>query len=381
MTRVSLVALLAVCSLPACTPPPAAPTAGDAGSANVYKIEDGYVDVGGVFIYYEALGSGAPLVVLHGGPGASHDYLLPYLIPLAKTNRLVFIDERGSGKSTTLDDPSGYTVENMADDVEAVRRALSLGKINLLGHSYGGVLAQAYALKYQDSLSHLILASTFHSTRQLNEVFKRMMAAMTPELRGRIETMEKAGLFGHGKDFEKNRYTTAYMIGGVGRRVFPVPLPRGTRTPITTRPATAGMSWDLYREMWGSHGEFVIDGNLASVEYADRLGIAPCADPDHRRRPRRVRSRRSPATCTEHRRLEARHVPRQRPHDVRRSAGPVPEGGGRFRRDAAVTSESIKGLRRDPSAAESPAGHRHDETPNGDLEWGVHPIERHPPGT
>jgi proline iminopeptidase len=271
MTRLSLVALLAVCSVLACTPPPAAPTAGEAGSANLYKIEEGFVDTGGVFIYYEALGTGAPLVILHGGPGASHEYLLPYLIPLAKTNRLVFIDERGSGKSTKLDDPSDYTVENMADDVEAVRRALSLGKINLLGHSYGGVLAQAYALKYQDNLSHLILASTFHSTRQLNDVFKRMMAAMTPELRGRIEAMEKEGLFGHGKDFEKNRYTAAYMVAAWGEGYFPY-LYRRHPDANYDPSSTAGMSWDLYREMWGSHGEYVVDGNLASVEYADRLG-------------------------------------------------------------------------------------------------------------
>jgi proline iminopeptidase len=104
----------------------------------------------------------------------------------------------------------------MVEDVEAVRAALGLGKINLLGHSFGGALAQAYALKYQEHLSHLILCSTFHSTKQLNEVFQRMLADMTPELRGRIERMEKEGLFGHGKDYEKNRYTSDYMTAAWG---------------------------------------------------------------------------------------------------------------------------------------------------------------------
>jgi proline iminopeptidase len=271
MTRPLIVALFAFASMLACTQAPVPQHAADQAAPNVYKIEEGFVDVGNVLIYYQALGTGEPLLVLHGGPGASHDYLLPYLIPLAKTNRLVFIDERGSGKSTKLEDPSGYTVENMADDVEAVRRALGLGKISLLGHSYGGVLAQAYALKYQENLTHLILASTFHSTRQLNEVFKRMMAAMTPELRGRIESLEKAGLYGHGKDFEKNRYATAYMVAAWGEGYFPYLYRR--RPDANYDPAdSGGMSWDLYREMWGSHGEFVIDGNLTSVEYADRLG-------------------------------------------------------------------------------------------------------------
>ena len=156
------------------------------------------MDANGVLIYYEALGRGQPLLILHGGPGASHDYFLPYLLPLARTNRVVFIDERGSGKSGKLEDPKGYTVENMVEDVEAVRQHLNLGKMNLLGHSYGGVLAEAYALKYQANLAHLILGSTFHSTKALNEVFRRMKASMTPELRNRIDAMEKAGLFGHG---------------------------------------------------------------------------------------------------------------------------------------------------------------------------------------
>ena len=240
-------------------------------SSNVYQLEEGFVDAGGEMIYYKALGKGDPLVIVHGGPGASHDYFLPYLIPLAKTNRLVFIDERGSGRSQKLDDASGYTVENMVEDVEAVRIALGLGKINLLGHSYGGVLAQAYAFKYQDHLSHLVLCSTFHSTKQLNDVFQKMLANMTPELRGRIQKMEQDGLFGHGKDYEKNRYTADYMTAAWGEGYFPYLY--GQRPDPNFDPTSmGGMAWDLYRTMWGSHGEFVVDGNLVSVEYADRLG-------------------------------------------------------------------------------------------------------------
>ena len=238
---------------------------------NVYEVQEGFVDAHGVLIYYKTVGSGEPLVCVHGGPGASHDYLLPYLLPLARTNKLVFIDERGSGRSEKLEDPTGYTVENMVEDVEAVRVALGLGKINLLGHSYGGVLAEAYAFKYQEYLNHLVLCSTFHSTKQLNDVFQKMTAAMSPALRARIEKMEKEGLYGHGKDYEKNRYTVEYMEAAWGEGYFPY-LYRNRPDP-TYDPAAAGnMAWDLYREMWGSHGEFVVDGNLVSVEYADRLG-------------------------------------------------------------------------------------------------------------
>jgi proline iminopeptidase len=245
-------------------------TAAWPSAAASYKIDEGYVDAGGVLIYYTSFGQGPPLFIVHGGPGASHDYFLPHLVPLARHNRLIFIDERGSGRSQKLDDPTGYTVENMVEDVEAVRRELNLGKFALMGHSYGGVLAQAYALKYQQNLSKLILCSTFYSTSKMNEVFQKQLAAMTPELRERIKKLEKDGLFGHGKDYEKNRYPEDYMKAAWGEGYHPYIFQRHP-DPNEDPLAQGVMSWDLYREMWGSHGEFVIDGNLKSVEYGDRL--------------------------------------------------------------------------------------------------------------
>jgi proline iminopeptidase len=272
--RLLQVALTSLLASGACSAPPPADTNGKAQATaapgGVYELQQGYVDANGVLIYYAAFGRGTPLVVVHGGPGASHDYFLPYLLPLARSHRLVFIDERGSGRSAKLEDPTGYTVENMVEDVEAVRRALDLGQIALLGHSYGGVLAQAYALKYQQNLTHLVLCSTFHSTSRMNAVFRQMMAKMSPELRARIEKMERAGLYGHGKDYEKNRYTADYMVAAWGEGYFPYLYQR--RPDANYDPVASGnMSWDLYREMWGSNGEFVIDGNLKSVEYGDRL--------------------------------------------------------------------------------------------------------------
>ncbi len=243
---------------------PAAP------AVSVLKVEEGFVDAHGVLIYYQALGRGEPLLILHGGPGASHDYFLPYLLPLARTSRLIFIDERGSGRSQKLENPALYTVENMVEDTEAVRQALGLGRISLLGHSCGGVLAQAYALKYQQNLTHLILCSTFHSTIKMNEVFRRMKENMAPELRQRIEGMEKAGLFGHGKEYEKRRYTSEYMIAAWGEGYFPY-LYQNRPDPNYDPVASGNMAWDVYLEMWGPHGEYVIDGNLKSVEYGDRL--------------------------------------------------------------------------------------------------------------
>lgn len=217
-----------------------------APTSNIYPVQEGFVDANDVMIYYKMIGKGAPLMIVHGGPGASHDYFLPYLLPLARKNRLIFIDERGSGRSGKLDDPTGYTVENMVADVEVVRVALGLGKISLLGHSYGGALAQAYALKYQNNLTHLILASTWSSTVELNKVFITMKQKMAPELRDRIDKMEAAGLYGNGKDYEHRRYTSEYMTAAWGDGYFPY-LYQNRPDPNYDPVANGVMAWDLYR--------------------------------------------------------------------------------------------------------------------------------------
>jgi len=152
-----------------------------------------------------------------------------------------------------------------------VRVALNLGKISLLGHSYGGVLAEAYALKYQQNLTHLILNSTFPSTKQMNEVLAREKAQMPPDKLKRLNNLEAAGLFGKGEAWEHGRYTNEYATLAWGNGYFPFIY--GARPDPNDDPVAqiAGTSWELYRVMWGEHGEFVIDGNLKSVEYLDRL--------------------------------------------------------------------------------------------------------------
>jgi proline iminopeptidase len=145
-----------------------------------------------------------------------------------------------------------------------------MSKIDLLGHSFGGALAQAYALKYQENLSHLILASTWSSTKKMNQVLAKMKDKMDPDARKRVDAAEKKGLFGQGKPYERNRYPNDYMIAAWGEGYFPF-LYQKRPDPNYDPVANGIMSWDLYRQMWGSDGEFVISGNLKSMEYTDRL--------------------------------------------------------------------------------------------------------------
>jgi len=84
--------------------------------------------------------------VLHGGPGADHQYLLPQMLDLASDHELIFYDQRGGGRSRT-DDPAPITWETHADDLAAVVREQGLSPLEIVGYSWGGLLAMLYSLR------------------------------------------------------------------------------------------------------------------------------------------------------------------------------------------------------------------------------------------
>ena len=119
----------------------------------------------GATIYVEVLGtaSGAPLVVVNGGPGFDHTYehaAVPGTTSaweqLARTRRVVFYDQRGNGRSGALKPGQSCTLADQIDDLEAVRAHLGVDKIDLLGHSWGGYLVLAYAARHPEHIRHLI---------------------------------------------------------------------------------------------------------------------------------------------------------------------------------------------------------------------------------
>lgn len=110
------------------------------------------------------VGHGDPLIIIPGGPGGAHPGYRVF-DTLAKNNEIIYYDAFGRGKSDTAKDVKEYTLVRDIEDVEGLRKALHFEKLNVLGHSYGGLVAQGYALKYPEHVSHLILANTFHSYR------------------------------------------------------------------------------------------------------------------------------------------------------------------------------------------------------------------------
>jgi proline iminopeptidase len=223
---------------------------------------DGYVEGCGAMIYYESIGRGPAVMILHGGPGDSHNYFLPYLLPLAQRHRLIFIDERGSGRSQRLADRTQYTLEAMACDVEATRRALKSGPTDVLGHSFGGILAQEYAIRYPASIRRLILASTGSSAARLNADFAAIKQGLDPVLRAQIEALEAKGIIGEdGAQLPEYRKLADQAE---------LPFNYSVRPPAWSEPGES-IGWDVLNEMWGDKSDFHIDGNLTGFDFVPKL--------------------------------------------------------------------------------------------------------------
>ena len=121
-----------------------------------------FYEVNGAKLWTVSFGEGDPLFFIAGGPGGTH-YGLRRFDSLSTTNTLVYYDAFGRGKSDTAKIVTDYSLERDIEDLEGLRIAMGFDKINILGHSYGGVVAQGYAIKYPENISHLIIANSFHS--------------------------------------------------------------------------------------------------------------------------------------------------------------------------------------------------------------------------
>lgn len=121
-----------------------------AGSLSVYQAE----------LFYQKVGVGDPVVVVHGGPGLDHSYLRPWFGPLAETREVIFYDQRGLGASNAVLDAASISMERYLTDIDRVReRVAGRERVTLLAHSWGAVPALLYALERPERLSGLILVS------------------------------------------------------------------------------------------------------------------------------------------------------------------------------------------------------------------------------
>src|SRR5580698_9523798 len=151
------------------------------------------IAVNGVELFFDVYGSGfgaqgnelvdKPVIVaLHGGPGIDHSQFVPWLTPIADVAQLILVDHRGNGRSSRPPVET-RTLANMADDLEALRKALGLGRIVVFGMSFGGMLALTYAAAYPDSVAGLIPCATAASNEALEKALDGMHDLSSPAQR------------------------------------------------------------------------------------------------------------------------------------------------------------------------------------------------------
>lgn len=134
----------------------------------------------GLNFVYETQGSGDEVViVVHGGAGLPHEYFHPMLSNLSRYVKVVYFDRRAD----TLSAKSGHgaaSIEEMADDIEALRRSLGVDQVTLLGHSFGATIVLNYALRHPANVKRLILVSAAAAVENPNEGEKRILKTLTP---------------------------------------------------------------------------------------------------------------------------------------------------------------------------------------------------------
>jgi proline iminopeptidase len=162
--------------------------------------EEGDDEVHGYRLYWKSVGEAGPagtVVALHGGPGATHDYLGPLADLAAFGYRVVFYDQLGCGRSERARSVSEYTIDRDVEDLDELRRALGLGRIHLVGSSYGGLLAIAYALAHPEPLRTLVSASGLANVPLASREMERLKSELPEAVRATLERHEARGEFQH----------------------------------------------------------------------------------------------------------------------------------------------------------------------------------------
>lgn len=144
-------------------------------------------------IFYEVVGSGDPIIVIHGGPGLDHEYLQPGLDALGTRHTLVYYDQRGTGRSAAELDETAISFDLFIEDIEQLREALGYDQIGVLGHSFGTLLAIEYARRYPDRTRALILMNPVEpGTRFQEETATRQAEGRTDEVTAEMETLRRS---------------------------------------------------------------------------------------------------------------------------------------------------------------------------------------------
>ena len=224
-----------------------------------------YYTINGAKLWTVSFGKGDPLFFIAGGPGGTH-YGLRSFDSLSSTNTLVYFDGYGRGKSDTAKNVNEYTLSRDIDDLEGLRKAMGFSKINILGHSYGGLVAQGYAIRYPENVKHLILANTFHSFvmwQENDDNSNHEIKTNYPEVWDTLMIIREKGAVSsdalHQEIYGRVPYGFLYAYNpdnfkSRGRKPYPNPF-----------------NAKLYYQMVGKDGDFIVGSDIGNFDFRKQL--------------------------------------------------------------------------------------------------------------
>jgi proline iminopeptidase len=218
--------------------------------------------VGGKYkVWTKKVGSGSvKVLILHGGPGFSHEYLeaLESFLPQAGIE-MYYYDQLGCNNSDQPDDPSLWTLARYTEEVEEVRRGLGLDQFVLFGHSWGGILAMEYALHYQQHLRGLVISDMTAGTQSYLKRTALIKRQLPPDTLARLTALEAK------EDYDSPEYQKIMM-----EDLYPKVICRVKPWPEPVSRAFRHANDKIYNFMQGK-SEFLVTGNLKTWERWDRL--------------------------------------------------------------------------------------------------------------
>jgi proline-specific peptidase len=245
-------------------------TSGCGSSANLIEtkntgdIREGYIITIGGKIWFSIKGAdkkGVPLLVVHGGPGASHDYL-ETIDALSNERPVIFYDQLGCGNSDKVENKSLWSISSYVDELSVVRKTLNLKKVHILGQSWGTMLIVDYMLQEKEPkgvISLTLSGPVLNVSRFMMDQKKYLDTEFTQAARDVIANAEKTG------DYKSKEYQDVVAI------YYKMHLCRLKDWPDPLKRTMSKMNNEIYNYMWGP-SEFTINGILKNYDRTGDLG-------------------------------------------------------------------------------------------------------------
>jgi len=212
-------------------------------------------------VWTKTVGEGPiKVLLLHGGPAACHDYLEAFesFLPPAGI-QIIYYDQLGCGNSDIPEDTTLWTLPAFVEEVEEVRQGLGLDRFVLLGHSWGGMLAIDYALKYQQHLRGLVISNMTAGMESYLRRTASLKNLLNPSDRALLSKLEAAD------DYDSPAYNKLMM-----EKLYPQMICRIQPWPEPVTRSFSKLNQKIYVQMQGK-SEFLVTGNLKDWERWDRL--------------------------------------------------------------------------------------------------------------